>query len=120
MYSCVYKLKYIEFHFVLAEAEYAYQRHKAIIPMMMETDYQPDGWLGIIMGTKLWMDFRQDIQSGISQLKKELTQHVAGHEVVQAVMVEEGQDDPIQVDHKLSTWTSDDVARWFEGMGLPV
>lgn len=58
----------------LIEAEYAYQLRKQIIPLMMEPRFQPRGWLGIIMGTKLWMDFREmgKLEAGTSQLIKEL------------------------------------------------
>ena len=56
------------------EAEYAYQLRKQIIPLMMEPRFQPHSWLGIIMGTKLWMDFREarNIETGTSQLIREL------------------------------------------------
>lgn len=41
---------------------------------MMEPRFQPDGWLGILMGTKLWMDFREarNVETGMSHLIREL------------------------------------------------
>lgn len=68
----------IKIHLNPSEAEYAYQLRKKIIPLMMERRFQPRGWLGIIMGTKLWMDFREDgnLEAGTSQLIKELGQTV--------------------------------------------
>ena len=42
---------------ILTEAEYTFKLGKCIIPVMMEEYYQPDGWLGIILGSKLYMDF---------------------------------------------------------------
>jgi hypothetical protein len=30
------------------------QRQKDMIPLMMEEGYQADGWLGMLLGTKLW------------------------------------------------------------------
>lgn len=58
----------------LTEAEYAYQLRKQIIPLMMEPRFQPSGWLGIIVGTKLWMDFRdvRNLEAGTSHLVREL------------------------------------------------
>lgn len=41
----------------LIECDYAFQLSKNIIPVMMERNYRPDGWLGILLGTKLWTDF---------------------------------------------------------------
>ncbi|EGD76009.1 hypothetical protein PTSG_00717 [Salpingoeca rosetta] len=39
------------------EAEYAYQLKKTIVPVRVD-GYQPDGWLGAMLGTKLWYDVR--------------------------------------------------------------
>jgi hypothetical protein len=36
------------------EAQYGMSRQKAMIPLLLERGYQPDGWLGMLMGTKLW------------------------------------------------------------------
>ena len=59
---------------IFTEAEYAYQLRKQIIPLMMEPRFQPRGWLGIIAGTKLWMDFREarNLEAGTSHLVREL------------------------------------------------
>lgn len=62
----------------VSEAEYAYQRRKRVIPLMMEPSYSPDGWLGIILGSKLWMDFRKDPSIGIQQLMKEISKARGG------------------------------------------
>ncbi|EDO33720.1 predicted protein, partial [Nematostella vectensis] len=40
-----------------SEAEYAYTQKKPIVPLMMENGYKPDGWLGMIMGSKLYFNF---------------------------------------------------------------
>lgn len=41
---------------------------------MMEPRFQPSGWLGIIVGTKLWVDFREvgNLEAGTSHLVREL------------------------------------------------
>lgn len=43
--------------FTFTEAEYAFQQRKPIIPLMMQRAYRPDGWLGLILGSKLFYDF---------------------------------------------------------------
>ena len=40
-----------------SEAEYTYKLGKDIIPLMMQRNYKPDGWLGMLVGTKFWIDF---------------------------------------------------------------
>ena len=36
------------------EANYAHQQELDMIPLMMQNDYSPKGWLGLILGTRLW------------------------------------------------------------------
>ncbi|KAJ7387415.1 hypothetical protein OS493_004410 [Desmophyllum pertusum] len=57
-----------------SEAEYAYQLRKDVIPLMMQRNYKADGWLGMLVGTKLWIDFqsKQVIDLGVGKLVKEL------------------------------------------------
>lgn len=43
----------------MIEAEYSVEQNKASIPMIMQTGYKPSGWLGIINGSKLYIDFSQ-------------------------------------------------------------
>ena len=40
-----------------SEAEYAYTRRRHMIPVLVEKNYRPDGWLGLICGSKLRVDF---------------------------------------------------------------
>ena len=34
-----------------------YAKHKEFIPLKMQRGYQPDGWLGALLGTKLYTEF---------------------------------------------------------------
>ena len=36
------------------EANYAHQQELDMIPLMMQEDYSAKGWLGLILGTRLW------------------------------------------------------------------
>ncbi len=40
-----------------AEAEYAHKRKKQMLFVRVQEKYDPDGWLGILLGTKLYFDF---------------------------------------------------------------
>ncbi|XP_053382963.1 uncharacterized protein LOC128549690 [Mercenaria mercenaria] len=59
-----------------AEAEYAFQLCKKIIPLKMERGYIPDGWLGFIVGTKLFFEFspKYPFEDKMKALLKELSQ----------------------------------------------
>jgi hypothetical protein len=39
------------------EGEYAHLNSKTIVPLMMESNFRPTGWLGLIIGGRLWFDF---------------------------------------------------------------
>ncbi|CAF1096218.1 unnamed protein product [Adineta steineri] len=41
------------------KAEYSVERNKASIPMLIQAGYKAQGWLGIINGAKLHIDFSQ-------------------------------------------------------------
>lgn len=60
--------------FWIVEAEYAFQLHKDIIPLMMDYRYKPNGWLGFIVGSKFWIDLRDryKLDTSLDKLIKEL------------------------------------------------
>ena len=39
------------------EAQYAHQCGKNMVPLMMQDQYRCDGWLGFVLGTRLWYGF---------------------------------------------------------------
>ena len=39
------------------EAQYAHQQEKEMLPLMMEEGYRPNGWLGMLLGVRLWYAF---------------------------------------------------------------
>ena len=58
------------------EAEYAYQQGKQIIPLMMQRNYSPDGWLGMILGANYWHNFytREAFSRSMEDLVRQLGQ----------------------------------------------
>eukprot|EP01047_Picozoa_sp_COSAG01_P045903 COSAG01_NODE_4264_length_5198_cov_3.619337_5_plen_198_part_00 len=36
------------------EAQYAFQQKKDMVPLMMQEGYCPNGWLGMLLGVRLW------------------------------------------------------------------
>nr|KAG5686797.1 hypothetical protein BaRGS_013117 [Batillaria attramentaria] len=51
----------------IAKAEYAHENGKPIIPVMMQAGYKPDGWLGLVMGSKFYYDFSSDDEFGFKK-----------------------------------------------------
>ena len=112
-----------------SEAEYAYQLRKDIIPLMMERNYRPDGWLGMIVGTKLWIDFRNSygVEAGVGKLLRELGGR--GRQDQGDYLTDVGQTGnaaQAQEDHPPATpevpgicsWTNHDVECWLKDIGL--
>jgi hypothetical protein len=55
------------------EAMYAFQRQYRIIPLIVTTNYRPDGWLNRLINGKSLIDFtKQDFQSSKIKLKNEI------------------------------------------------
>ena len=108
-----------------SEAEYAYQLRKDTIPLMMQRKYRGDGWLGMLVGTKLWFDFQSKhvLEQGVTKLIRELGGRGKGLDVT------DGPSEPalraVQADvlvapssPGVSTWTNKDVKQWFKEIGL--
>ena len=66
--------RYRESQACRTEAEYAYTRKKLMIPAMLQKNYKPDGWLGILMGSKLYynMHNQEDIRNAMPAIKAEV------------------------------------------------
>lgn len=45
-----------------AEAEYAFNRKKLIVPLIVESKYRADGWLGFIVGNKIYVNFADKLE----------------------------------------------------------
>ena len=111
-----------------SEAEYAYQLRKDIIPLMMQRNYTADGWLGILVGTKLWIDFQNKkvINSGVAKLIKELggrgkdldTTNGPGEAVIRPSEASALTAPPPQSVTNVSSWTNQDVKKWLTEIGL--
>ncbi len=57
-----------------AEAEYAFQCKRRLIPLIVRQEYRPDGWLGLILGSRIYIDFgRYDFKKGCELLLNEIT-----------------------------------------------
>jgi hypothetical protein len=58
------------------EAEYAHVQRKRIIPIMVgEPGYKPQGWLGMLIGAKLWVDFTkpEEYEKSMELLQKQMS-----------------------------------------------
>ncbi|KAJ7380757.1 hypothetical protein OS493_007135 [Desmophyllum pertusum] len=113
--------KYKESPNCRSEAEYTYQLHKDIIPLMMDNKYRPDGWLGFIVGTKFWIDFSEKykLDSNADKLEKELGNRgklAVQETTVKAEVAPDVVDAPPQ--SSIRSWARGDVKTWLKDVGL--
>ena len=56
-----------------SEADYAFKRKKHIIPIKMVEDYTADGWLNVIQGSRMYIDFgKYDFEKAMALLDSEM------------------------------------------------
>ena len=57
-----------------AEAEYAFKCKRRLIPLIMRPGYRPDGWLGFMIGSRIYVDFgRFDFKTACEKLITEIS-----------------------------------------------
>ena len=57
-----------------AEAEYAFNCKRRLIPLIMRQGYRPDGWLGFMIGSRIYVDFgRFDFDVACEKLMTEIS-----------------------------------------------
>jgi hypothetical protein len=57
-----------------AEAEYAFKCKRRLLPLVMRQGYKPDGWLGLMIGSRMYIDFgRFDFDTACEKLVTEIS-----------------------------------------------
>ncbi|CAF1594842.1 unnamed protein product [Adineta steineri] len=65
--------QYRQSNFCRAEAHYAFQRQRRIVPVLMQKHYKPDGWLLFLVSQLLYIDFtKYEFVRAMEMLSKEL------------------------------------------------
>ncbi|XP_077993817.1 uncharacterized protein LOC144447616 [Glandiceps talaboti] len=107
------------------EGEYAFQQRKKVVPLMVEENYRPTGWLGAILGTKFYIDFAKKTQPFgvcVQQLIKQLADDGKAIKVKQAVAKAVGDvgavpDRPATA-QPCSDWTNQKVVEWLRSHNI--
>ncbi|XP_070554360.1 uncharacterized protein [Ptychodera flava] len=108
------------------EAEYTYKLRKDFIPIRVQQDYSPDGWLGILIGTKLYFDISSEIRLTDTTPKviKELgdrgkcgQKQTVAKQAKEKVTTTGGAPRP-QNESPVESWSAKDVTKWLGEYGL--
>jgi hypothetical protein len=66
--------EYRKSNYCRAEAQFAFQRQRKIVPVLLQQHYKPDGWLLFLIGQLLYVDFiKHKFDRAIDMLLKEIT-----------------------------------------------
>jgi len=60
------------------EGEYAQQQRKLIVPLMMQKNWRPSGWLGILLGAKLYFEFTDSSEGAFQSKVAEVIKQIKG------------------------------------------
>jgi len=96
-----------------AEAKYAFGQNKHIIPLIMQHGFEnPQGWLGLIMGDKIFVNFmKYDFVESIRRLKSEI-------DSIRGENKSETCNSNIEKKDSAKDWTEAMVNEWFIKNGL--
>eukprot|EP00058_Branchiostoma_floridae_P006696 XP_002592184.1 hypothetical protein BRAFLDRAFT_88079 [Branchiostoma floridae] len=107
------------------EAEYTHKLRKDIVPLRLQPQYDPDGWLGALVGTKLYFDLSTEdrMNENMDGFIKGLGDRGRGEQdapdagfrpVVRHIAEVEGAAQPASV----ASWSKDDVTKWLSDIGM--
>ncbi|XP_062594967.1 uncharacterized protein LOC134256336 [Saccostrea cucullata] len=113
-----YSEKYKDSQNCRTEAEYAYSQKKEIIPLLMEKGYKATGWLGAMIGAKLFYDFsgKYDFERKLGELLAAISGKIHPQKTKTLSTIQEhavstllpSSDDSIV----LLDWTRQDIEKW--------
>jgi hypothetical protein len=108
-----------------AEAQYAFKLNKPIVPLIMQAGYNNvSGWLGIIMGDKIFVDFcKYEFNESMSRLKKQIeliTKPLNTNltNLLPLENIQKNNDEEQKNTDSPKNWTEDQVKDWFLSKNL--
>lgn len=124
-----------------SEAEYCYKMGKPFIPVRLQQKYIADGWLGIILGTRLFYDLTKPVEweetfeklcaeinrmvglqkkksSSLAELKSVDETDRAGPRLANGGTLMGSPSSDANAQFAASTWSEDDVEKWLCQCGL--
>ncbi|KAL4227784.1 hypothetical protein ACF0H5_013220 [Mactra antiquata] len=104
------------------EANYVFQLQKKIVPLKMQRGYKPDGWLGILIGARLYIEFspHYDFDTQMGKLRENLSEeHTNDDEIVAPKTVATATATATSSVHQISNsnavkWTKKEVDEWIK------
>ncbi|XP_052794832.1 uncharacterized protein LOC128227924 isoform X2 [Mya arenaria] len=110
------------------EAEYLFAKQKEFIPLKMQRGYQADGWLGALIGVKLYIEFSnhypfdqklRELSTNIVKLTKQQTEgdSPSPPPLTQSVRKRDSRQ-PSNQDPAVKDWSKTQVEKWTKENGM--
>ncbi|XP_045216641.2 uncharacterized protein LOC123566525 [Mercenaria mercenaria] len=93
------------------EADYAYAQQKNIVPLKMQRGYKPDGWLGALIGARLYIEFSPHYPFD-DQMKKVRDQIKLDDEPPPVVRKPDVPDTTSSAATRVRVWTRSQIDSW--------
>jgi hypothetical protein len=118
--------EYRKSNYCRAEAHYAFQRQRKIVPVLLEKHYKPDRWLLFLIGQLLYIDFtKYEFSRAMEMLFKELKGTSIAETNLVAVQLKQDIIDTLPklyvspiLPKNILDWTQTDVQGWLVGHNL--
>jgi hypothetical protein len=94
------------------EGEYCVNSKIKFLPLMMQPNYKPDGWLGITLGSKLYYDFTNE--SNWDAKLDQLVKAMGNLGKAQTSSAQETEVQKSQPEKSPVNWDEEDMRKWFE------
>ncbi|CAD5118691.1 DgyrCDS7375 [Dimorphilus gyrociliatus] len=107
-----------------AEAEYMFKLQKPFVPIMTQRGYKPDGWLGILMGSKFYINFdgKFSFSKALEKLLREINRILDADDsnnqaivptTAPSTMAPSFKSEKRNID-EVKTWDKDRINQWIE------
>lgn len=98
------------------EAEYAIRLRKPIVPLIMEQGYNPLGWLGMIMGDKMYYKFappgQEKFEESFPSLMNDISRQIKDSKTTM-LAIEDKAKKPKKIEELTAKdWTIEEVQKW--------
>ncbi|CAF3556665.1 unnamed protein product [Rotaria sp. Silwood1] len=69
-----------------AEAQYAFEKRRNLIPLRVQAGYKPQGWLAFLVSGRMYVDFmKTNFDTAYTQLVSEVHRHLADEKDISAI-----------------------------------
>ncbi|XP_046330967.2 uncharacterized protein LOC124114439 isoform X2 [Haliotis rufescens] len=109
------------------ESEYIFRLRKDIIPLRLQSKFVPDGWLGMLVGSRLYFDFSQGdmVDKQMIKLYRELgsrgkIRSTSIHDLADGMFMSSSGSSLLtdSLSQSISCWTRKEVADWLSATGF--